>query len=136
MPVVTAIRARRLHAQFPKRTETDLYIWITHVREKVAENYELAPLDPETAVAAFAATHSDHAAYRLFNVLRHGALRHRWSLEKRKVPPGMTKDEFCALRLRHDAGELSISEARRKQLRDALLAETMCEGHFGIQFSA
>jgi hypothetical protein len=137
MPLVEAMRAHKLQAQFPKRTETDLYVWITEHREEVAEQYCLAPLDPATAVATFAANRSERALQRLGFALQHTARRFwHWGLEQAKLPPGLSEHEFCALRLRHDAGELSIAEARHKQLQEATFVENLCESRFGMQFCA
>jgi hypothetical protein len=44
----------------------------------------------------------------------------------------MTAEEFAALRLRHDAGEMSVAEAERKQKQEPLFTEALCEGAFGV----
>ena len=137
-PVVEAVHAKKLLARFPKRTETDLYIAITQYRERVAEQYELAPLGAESAVTVFAANHSDWAISRLFMAMRQ---RVRQTLSQtlgqlQVMPAGMTHEEFGTLRLRHDAGELSITEARRKVPQEPHYGEPVCEGGLSMPFSA
>lgn len=134
LPIVAAIRSHNLQAQFPKRTEADLYVWITQHRERVAEEYELAPLGAKAATAVFAAVHSERIVRRSLLAWQQ-RVRWPWGFASSKWPPGMAKDEFCALRLRHDAGELSVTEAGRKQKQDPRFAERICEGQLGIQFS-
>jgi hypothetical protein len=114
--------------QFPKRTETDLYIAITQFRERVAEEYELAPLCAKTAVTVFAANHNERAIGHLFLTM-HQLLeqtlgeRMRWVLGQVKLmPTGMTNEEFGALRLRHDAGERGLIEAGRKVMQEVHFA--------------
>jgi hypothetical protein len=107
MPVVDAIRKSKLLDEFPGRTEADLYLWIAYHRERLAREYDLAPLDPETAVTTFAQTYSDSPLERTWKGLRQGL--HRLFFDE--IPLGMDEEEFLELRARHDAGELSISEA-------------------------
>lgn len=127
-PIVEAIRSHKIMAQFPKRTETDLYIAITQYRERVAEEYELAPLCAQTAVTVFAANHNELAIGRLFLAMcqlldRSVGEKVRWVLGQVKLlPTGMTNEEFGALRLRHDAGELSLIEAGRKVTQEVHFA--------------
>lgn len=119
MPVVEAMRTYQLHRRFPKRTETDLYLAVTHYRERIAEQYELAPLDPVIAVKTFAADHSDDALMRfLIEVQRSITHKLRVARHQPLRPAGMTREEFGMLRLRHDAGELSLTEASRKQRQE------------------
>lgn len=141
-PVVEAMHAQQLLARFPKRTETDLYIAITQYRERVAEQYELAPLGDESAATVFAANHSDWAIGRFVLAVRQ---RIRQSVSQtlnqtlgqlQAIPAGMTHAEFSMLRLRHDAGELSITEAQRKAAPEPHYGEPVCEGGFGVPFSA
>jgi hypothetical protein len=108
MPLVEAIRASRLLDEFPDRTETDLYLWIAYHRERLAREYSLAPLAPEVAVATFAETHSEDPLKRTWQGFRSGLWR--WIIDD-EVPLGMSEEEFELLRARHDAGELSLSEA-------------------------
>jgi hypothetical protein len=114
MPVVELIRKYRLLANFPRRTEADLYLWIAYHRERLAREYDLAPLDPETAVTTFAETHGDNLWGRTWKGLRQGLHR----LFTDEIPLGMSEEEFEELRARHDAGEISLSEAEEilKQL--------------------
>jgi hypothetical protein len=114
MPVVESIRQYRLLANFPRRTEADLYLWIAYHRERLAREYDLAPLDPETAVATFAETYGDNLWGRTWKGLRQGL--HRLFIDE--IPLGMSEEEFEELRARHDAGEISLSEAEEilKQL--------------------
>lgn len=110
MPVVTAIRGHDLLAQFPNRTEADLYLWIAHHRERLARHYELAPLDPETAIHTFIESHSNNRFEQTLKKLRIGL--HQFVDEK---PLGMSDEQFYELRARHDAGELSLAEAEELQ---------------------
>jgi hypothetical protein len=141
LPIVAAIRGHRLQVRFPKRAEVELYVQITQYRERIAEEYGLAPLGPETAVAVFAANHSDHALQR-FIVSLCQALRQRLRQNRRnglahvEMPLGMTEEEFQALRLRHDAGELSLTEASHKEHQQSHLLEGLCEGQLDTQFAA
>jgi hypothetical protein len=114
MPVVEAIRKYNLLSNFPRRTEADLYLWIAHHRERLAREYDLAPLDPETAVTTFAETYGDSLWGRTWKGLRQGL--HRLFVDE--IPVGMSEEEFEELRARHDAGEISLSEAEEilKQL--------------------
>lgn len=135
-PVVEAIRRRQLLKHFPKRSETDLYVLITQYRERVAEAYELAPLGAASAVALFAENHGERSRDRLFFTLRQTfAQLPLWGVVQSERPNGMTKEEFCALRLRHEAGELSLSEAGRKATQEERFEERRREGSFQVQFS-
>jgi hypothetical protein len=108
MPVVEAIRKYDLLKDFPRRTEADLYLWVAYHRERLAREYDLAPLDPETAVVTFAETYSDGLLERTWKGLRRGL--HRLFVDE--VPLGMSEGEFEELRARHDAGEITVSEAQ------------------------
>ncbi|MBV7336804.1 hypothetical protein KFU94_52955 [Chloroflexi bacterium TSY] len=108
MPVVAAIHQFDLLRDFPRRTETDLYVWITQHREKLSLRYELAPLSPEAAVNTFARTHSERPLVHALQVIRH---RFRKILGLNETPQGMSRSEFYQSRQRHDTGEISISEA-------------------------
>ncbi|MEZ4870440.1 MAG: hypothetical protein R3C14_54430 [Caldilineaceae bacterium] len=110
LPVVEAIQEQRLLDHFPNRTEADLYLWIAHNRERLAEHYGLAPMDVDTAVSTFAETHSERLWERTLKNLRSG-LHELWSDER---PLGMSAEEFHRLRERHEAGEFSVSEAEKK----------------------
>jgi hypothetical protein len=134
LPIVEAMRADKLLARFPKRTETDLYIAITQHRERIAELYELAPLGAETAVKVFAASHSDRLLDRAIFALRE-SITARLGLGVAKMPAGMSATEFEALRLRHAAGELSLTEAGRKATQEDRFTEPLCEGNLSVQFS-
>lgn len=137
MPIIEAIRNHQVQAQFPRHTETDLYLWITQYREGIAGEYGVAPLGPETAVRAFAASHSERRLHRLMLALQHtlqGKLRQ--SMKRVKMPPGITEDEFHALRLRHDAGELSLTEANYRHAQAAFFVEPACNRHLSMQSSA
>jgi hypothetical protein len=107
LPIVEAIRHYDLLGEFPDRTESDLYLWITKYREALAARYELAPLSPEMAVATFAETHSDKPVQRALKGLRLSVYR-TLGLEK---PLGMSEEEFAEARVRHDAGEVTLLEA-------------------------
>jgi hypothetical protein len=107
LPVVEAIHRYRLLEHFPERTEADLYLWIAHHRERLASFYELAPLDPDTAVSTFLETHSELPLERMLQGLRVGW---HWLLDEQR-PLGMSKESFRHLRERHAAGEISLAEA-------------------------
>jgi hypothetical protein len=107
MPVVEAIRRDGLLQEFPRRTEADLYLWVAYHRERLAREYDLAPLDPDTAVQTFASMHDDNLFGRTWKGLVQGF--HRLFVDE--IPLGMSEEEFEALRARHRAGERSLSEA-------------------------
>lgn len=110
MPVVNAIHHFDLLKDFPRRTETDLYVWITQHREKLSLRYQLAPLDPEAAVTTFAQTHSERPVVHALQMIRH---RLRRILGLNETPQGMSRAKFYQSRQRHDTGEISISEAEQ-----------------------
>ncbi|MEZ4618408.1 MAG: hypothetical protein R2867_23235 [Caldilineaceae bacterium] len=112
LPVADAIHKHELLEQFPGRTEADLYLWVVHHRERLAGQYGLAPLDPDTSVTTFAETHSERPLERTLQGLRMG-LHRIWSGEK---PLGMSDDEFYRLRQRHENGEISIGEVEHLHL--------------------
>lgn len=49
LPVIQAIKESGVLAEFPQRTEADLYIWVAYHREKLKENYGEMPPDREVA---------------------------------------------------------------------------------------
>ena len=134
LPIVEAIQARGLLARFPKRTVTDLYLLVTQFRERVAEQYGLAPLSAESAVAVFAANHAERILDRLRLTLRQRAV-YTFGLGGATRPAGMSHEEFESLRLRHDAGELGVAEAKHKATRDKHFLDPRCEAEFSVQFS-
>ncbi|MCL4858414.1 MAG: hypothetical protein KJZ93_03360 [Caldilineaceae bacterium] len=107
MPVVEAIRKYELLKEFPRRTEADLYLWIAFHRERLAREYDLAPLDPELAVQTFVSLHDDNPLARTWKGLVQGF--HRLFVDE--IPLGMSEEDFDELRARHEAGERSLSEA-------------------------
>jgi hypothetical protein len=115
MPVIEMIRKHNLLKGFPNRTETDLYLWLAYHRERLAREYDLAPLDPETAVQTFASLHDDNPWARTWKGLRQGF--HRIFVDE--IPLGMSEEDFETLRARHDAGEISLSEAEAVDDREA-----------------
>lgn len=110
MPVIEAIREHNLLQSFPGRTEADLYLWVAKHREALATRYDLAPLDPETAVTTFAETHSERPLERTLKGIRLGL--HRTLGNER--PLGMSEEEFEVARSRHDAGERTLLEAEEE----------------------
>jgi hypothetical protein len=128
LPVVEAIRDYDLLRSFPERTEADLYLWIVHHRERLAQEYELAPLSPSEAVSTFAEVYSDTLLQRTMKGLRFGLYRVFGQHEK---PLGMSEMEFKALRERHEAGELSISEAEQRRIEAYLGIEHEMEDKIG-----
>lgn len=134
LPIVEAIQAREIMARFPKRTVTDLYLLVTQFRERVAEQYGLAPLGAASAVAVFATNHGERRFDRLLLTLRQRAL-YTFGLGDATRPMGLSHEEFETLRLRHDAGELSVAEAKHKATREMHFLEPRCEAEFCVQFS-
>lgn len=120
MPVVQSIRDYGLLHSFPGRTEADLYLWIAHHRERLAQEYELAPLSPSEAVSTFAQVYSDTLLQRTVKGLRFGLHR---VLGQDEIPLGMSAEEFERLRSRRAAGELSIAEAEQRRLQAQLQEE-------------
>ncbi len=114
VPVIEAIRHYNLLHEFPHRTEADLYLWISKHREELAEQYGLAPLSAEAAVATFAELYSDNPMNRTIKGLREGLHR---TLGDEK-PLGMSEEEVAESRARRAAGELPLREAE-KRLRAA-----------------
>lgn len=110
LPVVEAIRHYNLLQEFPDRTEADLYLWITKHREQLAEQYGLAPLSPEEAVATFAELYSDRPVKRTIKGLRTGLQR---TLRLGR-PLGMSAEEFAAAKERRASGELTLREAEKR----------------------
>lgn len=108
MPVVKAVRDADLLAQFPNRTEADLYLWIAKHREELARRYGLAPLSPDVSVRTFAETHSGKPMARTVKGLKLGFHR---AIAGDDKPLGISDEEFLDARSRHDAGERSLSEA-------------------------
>ncbi|MFZ1755714.1 MAG: hypothetical protein WBO46_27340 [Caldilineaceae bacterium] len=115
MPIVEVIRTHKLLEEFPGRTEADLYLWVAKHREALAARYELAPLDPETAVSTFAEVHSELPLQRTLKGLRLGL--HKTLGDER--PLGMSEDAFDEARSRHDAGERSLREAEEEASQEA-----------------
>jgi hypothetical protein len=111
LPMVEAIREYELLRNFPERTEADLYMWITHHRERLAIHYGLAPLSPAAAVSTFAQVYSDALIQRTVKGLLLGLHR---ALGDEK-PLGMSDEEFREYRARHDAGEITLGEAEQRQ---------------------
>ena len=71
LPVVEAIRESGILDEFPNRTEADLYLWVAHHREELRGRYKLSGVpSPETAVAAFAETHSEVPLHRVVKAVR------------------------------------------------------------------
>lgn len=114
MPVVQAIRDYGVLADFPTRTEADLYLWVAYHRERLAVEHDLAPLDPETAVATFAQIHGDSLLQRTLRGLVHGF--HRVMGDDK--PLGMSEEEYREARRRHEAGERSLAELEIEQMED------------------
>jgi hypothetical protein len=135
MPVVVALRTFGLAVRFARPTETDLYVAITHYRERVAEEYGLAPLSAETAATVFAANHQAGMPRLLHTLRQRFAHWIHWQAPRRKVPAGMSATEFAMLRLRHDAGEWSVAEAGHRQRHELNFNDPLCEGNLSAQFS-
>jgi hypothetical protein len=122
LPVVEAIRQHDLLADFPNRTEADLYLWIAFHREDLARRFELAPLSPDAAVRTFASVHSDKL---LQQALKAVTLGFRRTFGAGEIPPGMSEAEFEEARARYAAGERTIAEAAaaRKERTEEETAE-------------
>lgn len=116
LPVVEAIRRHRLLESFPSRTEADLYLWIAHHREQLAQRYGLAPLSPDAAVSTFAEVHSERPLEQAVRTLKFGLHKALGDLDK---PLGMSDEEFAEARARYEAGERTLAEAERQQAEQA-----------------
>ena len=113
LPIIEAIHAGKAHDRFPQLTETELYLGVTHHRESIAAKYQLAPLSPAGAVATFVAAPRPGLTPRAAYLMQAGA---RWSLGRPPLPFGMEEAEFDAYRTRHQAGELTVTEARHHRV--------------------
>jgi hypothetical protein len=111
-PVVEALREYRLLAQFPNRTEADMYLWLTHHREELAKLYDLAPLSAQEAVSTFAQIYDDRLLQRAYKAMKYTLMRARGWLDK---PMGMSDEQFATSRARHNAGERSLMEAEEER---------------------
>jgi hypothetical protein len=109
---VESIREHDLLADFPDRTEADLYLWIAFHREELAKRYELAPLSPDAAVRTFASVHSDKL---LQQALKAVTLGFRRTFGSDEIPPGLSEEEFEEARARYAAGERTIAEAEEER---------------------
>ncbi len=69
LPIVEAIRAQNVLAEFPGRTEADLYLWIMDHRHYLSERYGEA-VEPEEAAADFAAHFSQRLVKRVIREVR------------------------------------------------------------------
>ena len=112
LPIVEAIRKVDVMADFPERTEADLYLWIAHHREELSLEYDLAPLSPDEAVSTFTEVYSDALLQRTMKGLRLGLHR---AFGQDSKPLGMSEEEYQGLRARHDAGELTLGEAESEE---------------------
>lgn len=108
MPMVEAIRRYGVLDHFPERTEADLYLWIAHHREELAQRYGLAPLSPDAAVSTFSEVYSGRPLESAVKGLRLG-LQRAFGLDER--PLGMSERDYVEARARHDAGEITLAEA-------------------------
>ena len=106
-PVVTQIRRLELTKQFPRHTESDLYLWIALHREELAARYGLAPLGPETAVVTFVQGHSEDLLGRTLKGLRLGLGR----MAGEDKPVGMSSDEFEESRRLRAEGQRPLGES-------------------------
>lgn len=68
LPVITSIRAHKMLADFPHRTEADLYLWITDHHYYLHEQNENVEL--EEAAVDFAAHYSQRLDKRLLNAVK------------------------------------------------------------------
>ncbi len=116
LPVVEAIRRHKLLESFPSRTEADLYLWIAHHREQLAQRYGLAPLSPDAAVSTFAEVHSERPLEQAVRTLKFGLHKALGDLDK---PLGMSDEEFAEARARYEAGERTLAEAEQQQAEQA-----------------
>ncbi len=64
LPNVQIMRESDILTDFPKRTEADLYLWITYHRDRLRERYG-ADVDLQTALAHFAQRHSERPLPRV-----------------------------------------------------------------------
>ncbi|MCS6827854.1 MAG: hypothetical protein NZ553_14680 [Caldilinea sp.] len=122
LPVVEAIRRHKLLESFPSRTEADLYLWIAHHREQLAQRYGLAPLSPDAAVSTFAEVHSERPLEQAVRTLKFGLHKALGDLDK---PLGMSDEEFALARARYEAGERTLAEAEQQQATQTSDAENM-----------
>lgn len=111
-PVIEAIRTYGILAQFPGRTEADVYLWVTHHREEIASHYDLGAISPEAAVSTFAQMYDDRILQRAYKGMKNILWRAMGSPD---MPPGMSEEEFAEARSRYEAGERTLKEAEEEQ---------------------
>jgi hypothetical protein len=98
-PMIQAIHESGLLAEFPNRTEADLYLWINVHRDEIIQQFGLTDLSVDAAVSTFASTYSDRPLARTVKDLR---------LNLRRVfgeegPIGLSKEEYLSLTERYVA---------------------------------
>jgi len=69
LPLAREIEKSGILAEFPGRTETDLYLWLCRHREELREQYNLH-LDERAAVSTFASVYSGTPLRRKFKAMR------------------------------------------------------------------
>ena len=113
-PMLQAIRDYDLLAEFPGRTEADLYLWLGDHRVELAERFGLVTLSPDEAVITFASVYSDRPLARTIKDLRFNL--HRFFGDETLL--GLSKDEFLALKERyvHFIEETGLSHLRPNSL--------------------
>lgn len=68
LPDVTHIRDSGVLKEFPNRTETDLYMWITYHRDRLRERYGFE-VDLRTALSDFAQRHSERTWPKMIKIV-------------------------------------------------------------------
>ena len=74
LPLVRLIREKGLLAEFPHRTEADLYGWVTRYERELRQRYDAPDVDDEVAVEAFAELYSGRPVIAQLKAI-HRALR-------------------------------------------------------------
>ena len=69
LPIVEAIRSTGVLREFPRRTEADLYLWVSYHRERLRQRYGMMPSDSDVA-SSLAEQFSDRPLARLAKAVR------------------------------------------------------------------
>jgi len=102
-PVIQAIRESGVIREFPRRTETDLYLWVVHHREQLRERFGIE-VSTDAAASDFARSFSERPVKRM---LRGVSQTLRTAVGSGEKAPAARSPEPD----RHDAEEMTSCES-------------------------